>query len=211
MAICAILTVAVASDLVLLLYNTFSMCPFLTGLFWVLVAGGICFCWCGSVSRFSVWGENMSFSQALWVVLFFQSCAFDVFYTGRHRHTCFISPLCLTVLGSALRSCLKPPQRPILLNVNCANEKRHRVFGVCARVVCSHTAVKAEKEMALMVRLPQTERWREVVCSGCTVSSLRLIAHWTLSHSLFNQLVTSSFSLTSICLESSSSITSLIC
>ncbi len=142
----SILTEAVASDLVLLLYNTFSMCPFLTGLFWVLVAGGICFCWCGSVSRFSVWGENMSFSQALWVVLFFQSCAFDVFYTGRHRHTCFISPLCLTVLGSALRSCLKPPQRPITPYVNCANEKRHRVFGVCARVVCSHTAVKAEKK-----------------------------------------------------------------
>lgn len=119
------------------LHMPFSDC----GLFWVLVAGGIWHIVSVDVGLLAVslCGAKMChFLRLCDYCSFFQSCAFDVFPTYRHRRTFFIS-LCVSfVSGISFKG---PTRKYITLYVNGANEKRRRLFAVCARVVCSHAAV----------------------------------------------------------------------
>lgn len=144
MAINPFLTVAVASDLA---QRWFCFCITHSprALFWLWCILGVsgwwhleyCFCWCESVSRFSVWDGNLSFSQTLWVVLFISVVCFWCLPHWPPSPHLFHQPLCLDQLYCPAWT------SPITSYVNGVNKKRCWLFAVCVcvRVVCSHTAV----------------------------------------------------------------------
>lgn len=117
----SILSVAVAFDLAQRQFCfciTHSPCA----LFWLWFILGLsgwwhlayCFCWCGPICRFSVWGlKSVIFSGSVSSALFFPSLA-PLMSSPQTAIAAPVSSASVSrsVLGSAVRSCLKLPQRP---------------------------------------------------------------------------------------------------